>query len=90
MGTGVQVQQTGTADSMVRFGRFYGRIWQISADLVVYKYRQTLWSDLADFGRLQVRADSMVRFGRFRQIWWFTSTAVDFMIYSGRFGGLQA
>ena len=44
----------------------------------MYKYsrqvRQNLWSDLADFGRLQVQADSMVRFGRFRQIWWFTST----------------
>ena len=72
MGTGVQVQQTGTADSMVRFGRFYGQIWQISADLVVYKYRQTLWSDLADFGRfggLQVQQQTL----------WFT--AVDLVVY---------
>ena len=58
-----QVQQTlwsDLADSMVRFGRFrqiwwftstgrlYGQIWQISAD---YKYKQTLWLDLTDFGR---------------------------------------
>ena len=62
---------------MADFGRFgglqvqadYGQIWQISAD---YKYKQTLWSDLADFDRfggLQVQQQTL----------WFA--AVDLVDY---------
>ena len=57
---------TSTAD---RYGRLYGQIWQISAD---YKYKQTLWLDLTDFGRfsgLQVQQQTL----------WFA--AVDLVDY---------